>query len=345
MLMPNRHNSTEAYRYGFGGKEKDDEVKGTGNQIDYGSRAFDSRLGRWMSVDSKWQLLPGNSPYNFVINSPLMYIDINGEYLGAGNQESWSQLMFTVFTIFNENDALMQLFKRDGENLGFAKIDPEEFERVLKDVKDPRIKALAIGYYQAINSTEENYIFFMDSYKTKLLDIVGFSSFFTINKRDLSEYDMTLGQFIDDTGIPLTGPPEYGSTTTIGNDGSTLIFASEEYINAVEEKGASHWVEEEGVFTQRVEGSDAAKTTAEILNTVITTEEYFIRGGDWGIPQNRGSMDIDDNKKQTKALSSALQNLVRGIQNLFPVKGSKEIPSELQVKPPKEPSSILPPFD
>jgi hypothetical protein len=30
-----------AYRYGFNGKENDNEVKGSGNQIDYGLRIYD----------------------------------------------------------------------------------------------------------------------------------------------------------------------------------------------------------------------------------------------------------------------------------------------------------------
>ncbi|WP_222845224.1 hypothetical protein, partial [Flavobacterium piscinae] len=36
MLIPNRFDSIEDYRYGFNGKEKDDEVKGEGLQLDYG---------------------------------------------------------------------------------------------------------------------------------------------------------------------------------------------------------------------------------------------------------------------------------------------------------------------
>ncbi len=39
------------YRFGFNGKENDNEVKGTGNQIDYGERIYDPRLGRFLSID------------------------------------------------------------------------------------------------------------------------------------------------------------------------------------------------------------------------------------------------------------------------------------------------------
>jgi RHS repeat-associated protein len=39
------------YRYGFNGKENDNEVKGVGDQIDYGMRVYDPRVGRFLSVD------------------------------------------------------------------------------------------------------------------------------------------------------------------------------------------------------------------------------------------------------------------------------------------------------
>ena len=33
MLVPNRHGSSNSYRYGFQGQEKDDELKGEGNSF------------------------------------------------------------------------------------------------------------------------------------------------------------------------------------------------------------------------------------------------------------------------------------------------------------------------
>jgi hypothetical protein len=37
--------SSGSYRYGFNGKENDNEVKGAGNQQDYGMRIYDPRWG------------------------------------------------------------------------------------------------------------------------------------------------------------------------------------------------------------------------------------------------------------------------------------------------------------
>ena len=67
-----------AYRYGFNGKENDDDVKGIGNQQDYGMRIYDPRLGRFLSVDPLMHEYPWNSTYAFAENDPINFIDIDG---------------------------------------------------------------------------------------------------------------------------------------------------------------------------------------------------------------------------------------------------------------------------
>jgi len=67
------------YRYGFNGMEKDDEVKGKGNSYDFGARIYDSRLGRFASIDPKFRILPWSSPYSFANNVPSLGSDLNGE--------------------------------------------------------------------------------------------------------------------------------------------------------------------------------------------------------------------------------------------------------------------------
>lgn len=58
--------------------EKDNQVKGQGNSLDFGARIYDSRLGRWLSLDPKATKYPGHSPYHFSLNSPLMCRDPDG---------------------------------------------------------------------------------------------------------------------------------------------------------------------------------------------------------------------------------------------------------------------------
>ena len=66
------------YRYGFNGKEKDDEVKGNGDQIDYGMRVYDPRVGRFLSVDPLVSKYPDLTPFQFASNTPIWAIDLDG---------------------------------------------------------------------------------------------------------------------------------------------------------------------------------------------------------------------------------------------------------------------------
>lgn len=79
MEMPGRNGNSGDYRYGFNGMEKDNEVKGNGNHLDFGARGYDPRLGRWLSTDPKYYLQPGWSPYKAFLDNPLIYVDPEGE--------------------------------------------------------------------------------------------------------------------------------------------------------------------------------------------------------------------------------------------------------------------------
>jgi RHS repeat-associated protein len=79
MMMPGRKYSADGtYRYGFNGKENDNEVKGEGNQQDYGMRIYNPRLGRFLSVDPLAKKFAFYSPYQYAGNKPIWCIDLDG---------------------------------------------------------------------------------------------------------------------------------------------------------------------------------------------------------------------------------------------------------------------------
>jgi RHS repeat-associated protein len=79
MMMPGRkYQAGSGYRYGFNGKENDNEVKGEGNQQDYGMRIYDPRLSRFLSVDPITKKYPELTPYQFASNRPIDGIDLDG---------------------------------------------------------------------------------------------------------------------------------------------------------------------------------------------------------------------------------------------------------------------------
>jgi len=104
------------YRYGFNGKEKDDEIKGEGNSYDFGARLLDPRIGRWLSLDPAAREYPSVSDYSYVANMPTIAIDPDGKRIffvaGAGNDQVgwnyverfsriWSKSGITGFTRLN----------------------------------------------------------------------------------------------------------------------------------------------------------------------------------------------------------------------------------------------------
>ena len=91
------------YRYGFNGKENDNEVKGEGNSVDFGARIYDSRVGKWLSVD--YIAKQDVSPYQYASNNPIIFIDPDGndEYLFHSNG-TWSVKRAKGPDVFKKQD-------------------------------------------------------------------------------------------------------------------------------------------------------------------------------------------------------------------------------------------------
>jgi RHS repeat-associated protein len=113
MQVPNRFYNGSDYRYGFNGKEKDNELKGDGNSIDYGFRMYDSRIGRFFSVDPLASDFPELTPYQFASNTPIWAIDLDGleaYFSNEGIFEKWGDdKSSTAPVIISGSDAPLEL--------------------------------------------------------------------------------------------------------------------------------------------------------------------------------------------------------------------------------------------
>ena len=78
MQLDGRSFSSGNYRYGFNGKEKSNEINGSGVDYDYGFRIYDVRIGKFLSVDPLTKDYPGLTPYQFASNSPIENSDLDG---------------------------------------------------------------------------------------------------------------------------------------------------------------------------------------------------------------------------------------------------------------------------
>jgi RHS repeat-associated protein len=118
--MPGRNYSSDAYRFGFNGQEKDDEVYGsTGTSYEFTFRVYDPRTGRFLSVDPIGQNYPHASPYGFAENSPIQCIDLEGleKYKVTGRsfipmatvQNPWYSSNFTSASFAGDDRTSYQL--------------------------------------------------------------------------------------------------------------------------------------------------------------------------------------------------------------------------------------------
>ncbi len=102
MTLPKRHGSTDSYRYGFQGQEKDDEVKGEGNSYNFTFRMYSPRVGKFLSLDPLSASYPHNSPYAFAENRVIDGLELEGlEYLDA--DEAMVQAYYGTLFIKLEN--------------------------------------------------------------------------------------------------------------------------------------------------------------------------------------------------------------------------------------------------
>ncbi len=77
---------TDAYRYGFNGQEKDDEIAGAGNSYTAMFWQYDPRLGRRWNLDPKPN--PSISQYATFANNPIWYSDPLGDTIFIYNMSA-----------------------------------------------------------------------------------------------------------------------------------------------------------------------------------------------------------------------------------------------------------------
>jgi len=124
----------DKYRFGFNGKEKDNEVKGVGNSLDFGARIYDSRLGRWLSLDPLAKKYPSMSPYCFVGNTPTVFKDYDGRdydiqicheakqiivtanYWSVNNTRAENQAIDEIISFWNGQNGKFQYAVGEGNN-------------------------------------------------------------------------------------------------------------------------------------------------------------------------------------------------------------------------------------
>ena len=114
------------YLYGFQGQEKDDEIKGEGNSVNYKYRMHDPRIGRFFAVDPLFKDYPFYSPYAFSGNRVIDAIELEGlepHKLFASKKEAYKNFgeQYNGFSIMLGNEIGTLFYEKDGQ---FAYVTP-----------------------------------------------------------------------------------------------------------------------------------------------------------------------------------------------------------------------------
>jgi RHS repeat-associated protein len=131
MSMPGRTYiaNSSSYRYGFNGKEKSPEI--SGGALSFEARIYDSRIGRFFTVDFLSKKLVNTSNYSFANCSPLDGIDFNGlikikvdkRSKTKENRElkisTAAKILKNIDNIVKDDESLIKLIS---ENTGYSKI-------------------------------------------------------------------------------------------------------------------------------------------------------------------------------------------------------------------------------
>lgn len=129
--MPGRKFDTDEYRYGFQGQEKDDEIKGEGNSVNYKYRMNDPRLGRFFAVDPLASEYPHNSPYAFSENRVIDGVELEGlefeKYLNAIKQKVTQVIVSTAASVVNDvvtsiKNTITSKVDETGESMGVSNL-------------------------------------------------------------------------------------------------------------------------------------------------------------------------------------------------------------------------------
>jgi RHS repeat-associated protein len=128
----------KSYHFSFNGKEKDDETYGEGNAYDFGSRIYNSRLGKWMSVDSRSREIPSESPYVGIGNKPIKFYDPDGNKIICDDRNTQQEILKAINSqalgtfAFNEKGELF-LKSKIGDEKKYSKYFQNQLIKAIND--------------------------------------------------------------------------------------------------------------------------------------------------------------------------------------------------------------------
>jgi RHS repeat-associated protein len=274
---------SKSYRYGFQGQEKDDEVKGEGNSVNYKYRMHDPRIGRFFAVDPLTNEYPHNSPYAFSENVVINAIELEGLekvyfYDAAGSGTTTK----STFTLMSDNRVKEKL---------------EELDRFTQG----NIKLSNIKQFRELTTDYPNMVFEVKNYN----NADGFSYETVVNfyssEENYKKNNPLVSESFQDVSQTIMGAPGASSTSFEHQEGLKSYANGLDYVS---DKLAYVPIPiAQQVSTGTGIASDAIKTGLDIknLDAKTATKNGIVRGVSTLISEGRGNLiDKSTAKKGTK---------------------------------------------
>jgi RHS repeat-associated protein len=271
--------SGDGYRYGFQGQEKDDEVKGEGNSVNYKYRMHDPRIGRWLSVDPLAGKYAAWSPYAFCYNSPINVIDVDGRegIVLSGSPGDHKNKEHFLANGLDRAKAAQKRTKGSEKVTWLIYDSQDDYGHDPEYLKNYKAKAAKLGINVIVVTDEEEIIDYVN-----LKDVKGDKD---TRSKDLITSFYYVGHA--DPGDMLVGYKQDGIDDYVAaSDFESSAFASGCWVNVVAgcQTGVSNWCEDSVV-----------EEFAEILDSKSTISGSSVRVQFDGGPRTDSQL-LEENK-------------------------------------------------
>ena len=141
------------YRYTFGGKEFNADFGLKLN--DFGARWYDPAIARWTATDPAGSSYSTISPFAYVANNPMLYIDPTGAYIEEGSQKEWEKQTGNVEKIRDKLQGKLSKLQAKGSEKGWSS---EKVERRTGGLAE-RVNSLnsTISTFASLESSSQGY--------------------------------------------------------------------------------------------------------------------------------------------------------------------------------------------